>query len=142
MEIVSFETAKILKELGFDEYVLNVYKTNKLRTWHLLYKVTYLSKGYYYKVKGNSHPVGGCKVSAPYLSQVQEWLREKEIEVAISPDFYKHSEHTGYVVDIDIFKDGKHYKELKQQHFKTYNEALKVGIKESLKYLKDDSRNK
>ena len=60
-DYVSFETAKLLKEKGFDEPCWNYYYDSKL-------------EHYFRPVKNNEWPLN--RVSAPTHQMVLKWLRE------------------------------------------------------------------
>ena len=114
-QLISFETAKLAKEKGFDELTQHVYGHNK----------TNANYG-----KAVERPVlyGTTVIFAPTQSLLQKWLREeKGISVEVG------SYNDGWSCDL-VNKEG-HIKELFDNGgvFDTYEEALEEGLKEALR---------
>lgn len=147
-ELVTLETAYLLKEKGFDERTLYAYQNNGM-----LY-----NDGNRIPSSYNSLPVPNlceeffecdakktclkCKlaiylIAAPNQSTAQKWLREtKNLHISIIRNA------CGYSYDICKAENGTH---ITDGIFKgpndggqwdTYEEALEVGIQESLKLIK------
>ena len=119
-ELVSFETAKLAKEKGFDYSVRDYYD--------LVFK----HEGDYPHLENYNEQ--NDKVSIPTQSLLQRWLREK------------HNIHIGINIDVNnlfetniIFNDICEYYGENDQGFKTYEESLEVGLKEALKLIKDEN---
>lgn len=122
-ELISFETAKLAKEKGFD-----------LKT-----------QSYYgrcfpeieFEIFCDNLDVFGGDFScyAPTKSLLQKWLREKHY-IHINIGFVK----SGYFWHIIVIPkyDYEGFKELDDEsdiYYKTYEEALEIGLQEGLKLL-------
>lgn len=124
-ELVTLETAKLLKEKGFDERTLYAYYNNGM----LYCNADRIAISY------NSLPI--YQICAPIQSFAQKWLREtKNLHISIIRNA------CGYGYDICKADNGTH---ITDGIFKgtndggqwdTYEEALEVGIQESLKLIK------
>ena len=140
-EIVSFETAMLLKEKGFNEPCSHYYEDNDL------YKL-----GYYHGegtgfVRNNS-PIDGrllcekMQCTAPTQSLAQKWIRETH-NMNVSPSLTSRWKGINYIITIDkVISDSEieiafivdsNSKEIKK--CKTYEEALEEGLKYCLKSI-------
>lgn len=124
--IISFETAKIAKEKGFDWCVLFGYKPDGSR-------VDYDIEGGYY----DYNQLDQEKLSAPTQALLQRWLREvHNIHVSAFPvmkNRYFYSISTILDFNLKKIKGSPYYsKEAKL----SYEEALEKGLQESLKLIK------
>jgi hypothetical protein len=130
-QLVSFETAKLAKEKGFDEEVICIFnpiKKNRI----------YLRKNVIYKggIKVNLGTTIGCSTQ----SLLQRWLREKHnihvsSECNFSGWFWNIEKTDGtYIKLFDLFVDG-HKANTENGHYKTYEEALEIGLQEALKLI-------
>jgi hypothetical protein len=123
-EFVTLETAKLLKEKGFDERTLYAYQNNGM----LYCNTDRIAMAY------NSLPI--YQICAPIQSFAQKWLREtKNLHISIIRNA------CGYGYDICKADNGTH---ITDGIFKgtndggqwdTYEEALEVGIQEALKLI-------
>ena len=122
LQIVDFETAKYLKELGFD------------------WKDT-VSK--YYDTKGNRilylHGIPDEKygyILRPEQSLVVKWLRDvHKLKITVYPKrFFEDLYCLSISINNEIIHSPKHF-------YKIYEEAELDGIREAIKYLKN-GRNK
>lgn len=128
-DYVSFETAKLLKEKGFDEPTLYYYIAG-----HLLQHYSLLSNG------------DTAGTSAPTLQMAMKWLREKynlfiEIQCyGCGADEEAHFEFSFVVSEFMQFDNkicttvGLKEKKAKSQH-NTYEEACEAAIKYCLDNL-------
>jgi len=129
-KIISFETAKLAKELGFDiplRQENNVYNTlnknidkklrsNQIKNWN------------------NSKYINIC--SAPTQSLLQKWLREKHnINVITIPKLWNEGV-IYYYYDIYTIEYIIAYKR-SMQNFKTYEKAFEEGLYDALLILKN-----
>lgn len=138
-ELVSFETAKLLKEKGFSlSYPSACYYNNELWISENL-----IVHGGIKKIDDN------YRFKAPTQSLAQRWLREKhEIDIFVIPSFapiynYCNSERNieGFnlherifdVYESCIFKNRKMI--YHATSFDLYEEALEEGLKEGLKLI-------
>ena len=139
-EIVSFETAMLLKEKGFNEPCSHYYEDNDL------YKL-----GYYHGegtgfVRNNS-PIDGrllceeMQCTAPTQSLAQKWLREiHNITFNASP--HSNNGKIIYIVTIKVLSSNKYIDfnvmmdtSNKAIMFDTYEDAIEAGLKYCLKSI-------
>ena len=129
-DLVTFEQAKKLKELGFREKCFYGYFEEKLQIPTIDY--TLESRNDY------ENPYW---VDAPFLHQVQNWLREeKNIHITIDTYFprwregYYSIKEVNYECTIVIMKEDSVSRE-KIGNYNTYYEALNAGINKALELL-------
>lgn len=150
-ELVTLETAKLLKEKGFNERTLFAYKNNgdlyqdynRIESSYNSLPVPNLCKNFHTCV--NFIPCNKCQIaihliSAPTQSFAQKWLREiKGVYVYVEPvigkrwkisfcDFNVPTEESDWMEN-EINK-GNGYKV-----YVTYEEALEAGLQEALKLI-------
>lgn len=120
-ELVTLETAKLLKEKGFNEYCKNVIDIDNI-----------LSETLY---RTNDNLPKQC-FSLPTQSIAQKWLREtKNIHICV------YNCACGYGYEISKADNGTHiasstYKGTNDGgEWDTYEEALEAGIQEALKLI-------
>jgi len=128
-ELITFETAKLAKEKGFDEVTdINYYED------------------YNYKLESNfnglKHSDGNNYfISAPTQSLLQKWLRDKhnihiQCEVRVTYGEYKKSFVNLYQMNVfTISGDMKNHTTF-TGNYNTYEEALEAGLVEALKLIK------
>ena len=139
-KIVSFETAMLLKEKGFNEPCSHYYEDNDL------YKL-----GYYHGegtgfVRNNS-PIDGrflcekMQCTAPTQSLAQKWLREIH-HITFNANPHSDNHEIIYVVTIKVISNKKHvdFNVMmttlnKAIMFKTYEDAIEAGLKYCLKSI-------
>ena len=81
MDIVNYEIAKKLKNIGFDEGTYHYYNIDDIR---------YCCNDY--PSDHNGDILREFEISAPTISQVLKWLREeKDIDLVINPVFFYDS---------------------------------------------------
>lgn len=124
---VTVEQAKLLKELGFDQYCDHVY--NSEGTFHItnILSFDYRERNNYY--------------GAPTLSQVQEWLRvEKNVLIYPYPDSNYGEDINGIIIhyltdiwDYELWINGKDETPCNSCRFTNPREALLNGIDEWIK---------
>ena len=140
-EIVSFETAMLLKEKGFNEPCSYYYEDDEL------YKL------YHYQGDGtgfsrNDAPINdrlSCEemqCTAPTQSLAQKWLRDNH-NMCVSPSLTSRWKGINYIITIDkVISDSEieiafvvdsNNKEIKK--CKTYEEALEEGLINCLKSI-------
>lgn len=119
-ELVTLETAKLLKEKGFNEYCKYIINDKGL-TMEIIIRTSNLPKAYY---------------SRPMQSIVQKWLREiKNIHICV------YNCACGYRYEISKADNGTHiasstYKGTNDGGgWDTYEEALEAGLQEALKLI-------
>ena len=137
--LITFETAKLAKEKGFNErehYFYKVKSENDVELYGCTKKQLVGFKGYvpiYHKVRDyhtNKEKLNAklYRCSAPTQSLLQKWLREKHNIHLIA---YKNINIDGYdwcYITTDGITNINSYK--------TYEEALEAGLQEALKLIK------
>ncbi len=119
LKLVSFELAKLLKEVGFDVKVLNFYDQNKE-----------VSKSTYKDLcNWNDEVLRDSAYSAPQLELAKQWFREKH-EIIIRPIDEAHPKI--WVFDIISKKGSFHYA---LTSYESYEEALEQGLIEAIKLI-------
>ena len=139
-EIVSFETAMLLKEKGFNEPCSHYYEDNDL------YKL-----GYYHGegtgfVRNNS-PIDGrflcekMQCTAPTQSLAQKWLRETR-NITFNANPHSNDGKIIYVVTIKVISSNKYIDfnvmmdaSNKATMFDNYEDAIEAGLKYCLKSI-------
>lgn len=120
-ELVTLETAKLLKEKGFNEYCKNVIDIDNILRETLYRTNDNLPKQYF---------------SLPTQSLAQKWLREtKNLHIII------YNSACGYGYEISKADNGTHIASSTYKgpndggNWNTYEEALDNGIQEALKLI-------
>lgn len=147
--LIKYETAKLAKEKGFDEFTFWVYKEAEL----------YLHKAKKYDSNFKKHLVRDLiknsamldakipRYSAPTQTLLQTWLRKKhDIHATVDVNFYSNREKLGYYYTLDRFINGIHDGEDhdfvqigligKEKGFEEFEEALEVVLYEGLKLIR------
>jgi len=121
-EFVTFEIAKQLKEIGFDEYCLAFYYLNNPNLKYF-YNISYiLTETEYYK--------------APLWQQVIDWFREN-YDIHINPiPYHRSNKIIGYCIGKIENSSGK-VLYLSDDNYPTYYEARKAGIERAIEILKE-----
>ena len=114
----SYEIAKLLKEKGFD-IPCNAY-------WFIGEDVTFRVDGE--PINWNDVKATLEWLSCPTLQMVMAWLREKDIDLCIHPDFPRSMDYT-----IEFYENGEPGGCC--GNYKTYEEASEEAIKYALKNL-------
>ena len=115
--IISFETAKLAKEKGFQEEELHYYFNEELLQH---------PNRLYYNFNQDNPPRN--QFSAPYQSFLQKWLREKHkihIELQCDSNYYKYFILIYYKTNCVFSLDDS----------LIYEEALEIGLQEALKLI-------
>jgi len=138
-ELITFETAKLAKEKGFNILTISYYTPEGYCTESAGYQTERLEESNWNDGQG-SYPTSPEEVdcSAPTQALLQKWLREvHNIDVFINRDgmFRKES----YCIFIhDNIKNISRLRPLDNDMFSgysTYEEALEVGLQEALKLI-------
>lgn len=123
-ELVSFETAKLAHQKGFNIPTPQYYDLIRNK------QVTYLNleENEYYK---NDNP---NMYSKPTQSLLQKWLREvHNIDILI-----EFVDDVNKIIYGYYLAKNKEYKNVNNKGFKIYEEALEKGLQEALKLIKDN----
>lgn len=152
-ELITFETAKLAKEKGFDitlytSYINGVFHENEAEPngydgWDIPHKENWNKKGWIFTKEESS--CFNCKLdnikyfeacSAPTQSLLQKWLREKhKISVTIfssSQESWSVKVNTPSLTGLHGNIEQFHYKGV---DFYTYEEALEEGLYQALKLI-------
>ncbi len=135
-DYVSFETAKLLKEKGFDEFCPTFYETDEPDNGPKYSKKLgwFLHNSYDY-----SDRYGKMIISAPTLQMAMTWLRdEKHYYIQVMLDGWACGGHSGYYVVIQ--KTDSDFEMMLQDaldevFYSTYEEACEAAIKYCLENL-------
>jgi hypothetical protein len=124
-EIISFKTAKLAKEKGF-EFIGNYYHIND--GYKLGYALCY----------SNSDSKENCLVPAPTQSLLQRWLREKHNIDVLLESGYHYVIYETYNYEKEEYNSGIGHNDLNiaNGQFISYEEALEEGLYEALKLIK------
>jgi len=130
-QLITFETAKLAKEKGFNELVKTLYISDN----DVVKSAKANNSG---RTNSNYIEREDYKVySAPTQSLLQKWLREEHnIHIDLTTDLYDDLE-TMCFRGFAILKMKKFKNPLYESYdvFKTYEEALEVGLQEALKLI-------
>ena len=139
-KIVSFETAMLLKEKGFNEPCCHFYKGGEL------------NKLSYYHGEGtgfvrNNSPIDGklycedMQCTAPTQSLAQKWLRENH-SITFNANPHSNNNSIIYIVTIKNILNSNHVDfnvmldcKNKAVEFKTHEDAIEEGLKYCLKSI-------
>lgn len=142
LEIVDFETAKDLKELGFDWDCYLSVDEKYPEDIHIAYDLTGENKFTIEDIEAAKENGHNCFLM-PELDLVCKWFRDVyDIYITCTIiGVYRNSNHQVSVVDFsnDSFGDRIIYKLLENM---SYDEAQLEGIKETIKYLKSNETTK
>ena len=131
-DYVSFETAKLLKEKGFDEYCPLWYNLDKPTEGPFFYKEI----GWY---GHNSYDYNGKRIiSAPTLQMAMKWLRKehKIIPIILTGEYSQKPLYYWFRIDAIIegrLKDAIYREDVKE--FSSHEEACDAAIQYCLKNL-------
>lgn len=121
-DYVSYETAKLLKEKGFDIPVRTYYENDD-------YEIVIDNE----IIFGNAHNWNNSStgyISAPTQAMAIKWLREV-CGLIISIEFQENCPTWKWIIHIKS-SDKKH---TNFQHYDKYEEAIEVALEYALKYL-------
>ena len=119
-DYVSFDTAKLLKEKGFND--VPVY------TYYLSYGGFYLSP----MAVTNKQLYAQGHIAAPTLQMAMKWLREKRIFITLNIIGFNLNDLP--VWNFDIWRNNNHeYRS--SDYFDSYEQACEAGIKYCLENL-------
>jgi len=134
-QLISFETAKIAKEKGFEDLCFYYYDSQETLNEPFLENGSSTDVEYRVGLTDlleNHNRSHWSTFSAPTQSELQKWLREKH----------------NIIVLVDIFPTPQNYQEFKYSVsnnilpcgittdlYDTYEEALEIGLQEALKLI-------
>ena len=136
-ELITFETAKLAKEIGFDENTNEFYTTAGNLTGVMYYDPTPNNRTIDTEWFSVLEKESQAYCTAPIQSLLQRWLREKHyIQINIFAEWNKKRNKItfcNYIISLDENMAGLHYV---MSGFDTYEEALEAGLLEALKLIK------
>lgn len=126
-QFVSFETAKLLKEAGFDVPCFNQY-TERGTIWHCDCPENFNKSQ--------------CATSCPTQALAARWLREVH-EIHVSSNIFMDSANDadGKTVDewtfwsYDLFDNSGRIIEESDDRYDSYEQALETGLQEAIKLI-------
>jgi hypothetical protein len=132
-QLITFDTAKLAKEKGFDLEFCNV-------GWH----------GDFGDLNGDSYPFLGTysfyksmycnnkdehQIQRPTQSLLQRWLREiHNIHLLLEPYY---DEQKVLVYGFDLITERTEEETIMEKGFKTYEDGLEIGLQEALKLIEN-----
>ena len=139
---ITFETAKLAKETGFNERVHYFYKVkseNDIELYGCTIKQLVGFKGHvpiYHKVRDyhtNKEKLNAklYRCSAPTQSLLAKWLRE-EYNIIVLVDYEGID---GYYYKFYSYKEGNKNYDASYKNYNTYEEALEAGLQVALKLI-------
>ncbi len=134
-QLISFETARLAKEKGFNIPILKYYRTDTLISSVGVSKTNSQLEKEFENINLDSGKTFIGVFSAPTQSLLQKWLREKyNIHIGIKPFYDSKSKIITYATD--ILKIGKLLAANKRLiPMNSYEEALEIGLQESLNMI-------
>lgn len=133
---VSFETAKLLKEKGFDEKCVSVYHDGEIELVSSL--GIFSSEGYGEQIL--TYTNSECEwspimVSAPTLQMAMKWLREiHNYYIQVMLDSWALGDHTGYYIVIQKTNDATEFM-LSDKVYKVFYETPEQAIEAAIRYI-------
>lgn len=129
-DYISFETAKLLKEKGFDE---------KCRTYYKVFPESRIAAIYHSSENRGVSEDDPNEILCPTLQMVMKWLREVHkihISVEIGFDVDNH-QYYFFVPSVCRFSDksGEYENPFGEKEFDTYEKACEAAIKYCLENL-------
>lgn len=135
-QLISFETAKLAKEKGFEELVSNCYYKEELFGTYAIMDENdsaFIDVMDGNELENHNHIDFIDRYSAPTQSLLQKWLREKH-KIIVSINIM--SDLSYYSLLIDINKDKLALNnQSKNKSFIKYEECLEDGLFEALKLI-------
>lgn len=116
-QLVTFDTAKLAKEKGFDSNTRMMYSDDELQ-------------GVKLDMHGNANNFID-KYSAPTQSSLQAWLRKEHNIIIYSRPFIDYDNNVDNIIYKYIIWNGA-----TEGNYKTYEEALENSFQEALKLIK------
>ena len=138
-QYVSFETAKMLKEAGFDSPTRGIYRTNRTGDHSF---AEYNMKQTVDDLSWNAKDGFQYEYLAPTQSLAARWLREVyNIHISVFPDTSSFEDgacvnkNREYVLSWFVFKGDKVEYHYAQPFFNSFESALEAGIQEALRLI-------
>ena len=130
-ELVTFKTAKLAKEKGFNEQCSVTYNSLGKTYIHKTKKYNHDFKKVTVTCTHSNQEFTNEKYSAPTQSLLQKWLRERHgINVFLNYNYRR----IGFLYNLHNLEFGNYY--TSNPSFNTYEEALEEGLQQALKLIK------
>lgn len=134
-QLINFETAKLAKEKGFNIYTQKVFVETLEHTLEMGRggdcTFPYQAPRVLNSSEFGNWDIVHCK--APTQSLLQKWLREvHNIHLLIEPYY---NEQTVLIYGIDVIIENSKEEIIIEKGFKTYEQALEIGLQEALKLI-------
>ena len=140
-ELISFETAKLAKEKGFDIYVNQIFKIAKKDNAFWNIKKGDIQEHGVLKLKNQNiiEDLFWEIYARPTQSLLQKWLREKHnLHIVIKPHYNSVQKRRWYsYAVIELIKTGH---VIQKNGCLTYEDALEEALQEALKYIKNENK--
>jgi hypothetical protein len=132
-QLISFNTAKLVKEKGFDNTSLPQYIQYDTDDWRL-------KDNQEYNELNNTIGIGNkIRISAPTQSLLQRWLREiHKIYIDVESVLVGLYDIEFICSNYQVLE----YSRLRLNQCKTYEEALEKGLQEALKLIKNEKHTR
>ena len=135
-DYVSFETAKLLKEKGFDEYCKSVYHVGSVCSVASL--GCHDNEGYGAVIEEKQNSDFGKydnAISAPTLQMAMKWLREVH-QLVVEPYYYfALGEWCVDIKHLEKRTELEEFENIREKSYNTYEEACEAAIKYCLENL-------
>ena len=133
-QLITFETAKLAKEKGFDENCYSYYKNEELKLGPFCKTITSNLYGKRTEIFKYTNSEKDNHITAPTQSLLQKWLREEhqiyvEAHIAIYTS-QTFAWHLAYRFGAEVRTNG-----CTEYIYTTYEEALEIGLQEALKLI-------
>ena len=133
-QLISFETAKLAKEKGFDALCYDAFNSKGNLYSHGWCEYLYDNK---VEIPFRSGVLESKDVLAPTQSLLAKWLREvHNIHFEIKPIFDVKDNLKPYHISVIKNPSGKDFEYEIVGSLDTYEEALEIGLQEALKLIK------
>jgi hypothetical protein len=141
-KIISFKTAKLAKEVGFNKKVLFSYEYSDKKSFLYCGGILYKSAKLYGYIQNigydlynyNSHKKLN-EYSAPTQSELQAWIRKKHnIHISVNP-YNNTNQYSVHVYNIILSEENNLDYEFNET-YNSYEEALEQGLLKALKFIK------
>lgn len=140
LKVIDFETAKLAKEVGFDEETLHFYVKPNSKMFGVdeqgrTFPIKNIPKKLY--TVGKHATLNHKNVySAPTQELLRKFLRTKyNIDIHIKSHQYEESDTKDYFTEVRFWNESPSNDCLRIGIYDSYEQALEAGLKEALKYL-------
>lgn len=135
-QIITFETAKLAKEKGFNFNTFFFYEVStNIRPTEENTPQYNIDNGEEHEGWLNYNDSGEFVISASTQSLLQKWLRDEHQKVVII--IYNKTKYGYFIHNMScIYADGDIWEQCSDFMYRTYEEALEIGLQKALKLIK------